>query len=239
MHTLPNLPAAVAREVFATLCGSLPPPVIDTPETRADRDDTAMAAVAALHPADALEAKLAADIVAAEAGVMDCHRLAAQHRSDLAAATLRCRAQATATMRQMRSLLRDYQRMQADREKAEAAMHPAAMERAGYWFQEISVPARDQTPAAAKSAAAQSAEAQSDGEPEPTQAGIDAEAELYARSTPIVPRASAKRAACRSASTSARPSQRSSRHSSAAPVSLGAQPRKSPDVTGTFSCQAT
>jgi hypothetical protein len=139
MHTLPNLPAAVAREVFATLCGSLPPPVIDTPETRADRDDTAMAAVAALHPTDAFEAKLAADIVAADASVMDCHRLAAQHGSDLAA-TLRCRAQATATMRQMRSLLRDYQRMQAEREKAEAAMHPAAMERAGWWFRDASVP---------------------------------------------------------------------------------------------------
>jgi hypothetical protein len=148
-------------------------------------------------------------------------------------------AQAASMARQSDAALRNLLRIQATREKQEAAMHPAAMERAGYWFQEISVPARDQTPAAAKSAEAQSAEAQSDGEPEPTQAGIDAEAELYARSTPIVPRASAKRAACRSASTSARPSQRSSRHSSAAPVSLGAQPRKSPDVTGTFSCQAT
>jgi hypothetical protein len=85
-----------------------------------------MAAVAALHPADAFEAKLAADIVAADASVMDCLRLAAQCRSDLAA-TLCCRAQATATMRQMRSLLRDYRVMQAEREKAEAAMHPAAM----------------------------------------------------------------------------------------------------------------
>jgi hypothetical protein len=148
-------------------------------------------------------------------------------------------AQAASMARQSDAALRNLLRIQATREKQEAAMHPAAMERAGYWFQEISVPARDQTPAAAKSAAAQSAEAQSDGEPEPTQAGIDAEAELNARSTPIVPRASAKRAACRSASTSARPSQRSSRHFSAAPVSLGAQPRKSPDVTGTFSCQAT
>jgi hypothetical protein len=149
MHTLPNLPAAVAREVFATLCGSLPPPVIDTQEACADRDDTAMAAVAALHPTDAFEAKLAADIVAADASVMDCHRLAAQHGSDLAA-TLRCRAQATATMRQMRSLLRDYQRMQAEREKAEAAMHPAAMERAGWWFRDASVPAPAPEPHAAE-----------------------------------------------------------------------------------------
>jgi hypothetical protein len=77
--------------------------------------------------------------------------------------------------RQLDATLRNLLRIQATREKQEAAMHPAAMERAGYWFQEISVPARDPPPADA-----QSAEAQSDAEPEPTQAGIDAEAELYA-----------------------------------------------------------
>jgi hypothetical protein len=89
-------------------------------------------------------------------------------------------AQAASMARQSDAALRNLLRIQATREKQEAAMHPAAMERAGYWFQEISVPARDQPPAAAKSAGARSAQAQSDGEPEPTQAGIDAEAELYA-----------------------------------------------------------
>ncbi|MGC1408266.1 MAG: hypothetical protein WA864_04880 [Acetobacteraceae bacterium] len=139
MHTLPNLPATVSREIFATLCASLPAPAADTPEARAARDETAMAAVAALHPADAFEAKLAAEIVTADAYVMDSLRLAGQYRDDLAA-TLRCRAQATSMMRQMRSGLRELQRMQAQREKAEAAMHPAAMERAGYWFRDASVP---------------------------------------------------------------------------------------------------
>ena len=65
MHTLPDLPDSVAREVFATLCRTLPAPATDTPEARAVRDEVAMDAVAALHPTDALEAKLAADA---------CHR---------------------------------------------------------------------------------------------------------------------------------------------------------------------
>jgi hypothetical protein len=69
---------------------------------------------------------LAAEIVAADASVMDCLRLAAQSGSDLMA-TLRCRAQATSVMRQMRSALRDLQRMQAEREKTEATVPaPAA-----------------------------------------------------------------------------------------------------------------
>jgi hypothetical protein len=140
MHTLPDLPDAIAREVFATLCGALPAPAVDTPEARAARDDAAMAAVAALHPADAWEAKLAADLVAAEAYLMDYRRLANEYRNDLTA-TLRCRAQATSLMREMRNLLRDYRRTQAERDKALAELHPAAMERAGWWFRDASIPA--------------------------------------------------------------------------------------------------
>ncbi len=90
MHTLPNPSASVSHEIFATLCAALPAPASDTPENRVARDETAMAAVAALHPIDAFEAKLAAEIVVADAYVM------------------------------------------------EAAMHPAAVERAGYWFCDVS-----------------------------------------------------------------------------------------------------
>ena len=61
----PALPATVSRVVFAELCARLPPPPVDTPEARAERDAVAMDAAAALHPADAFEAKLAAQA---------CHR---------------------------------------------------------------------------------------------------------------------------------------------------------------------
>ncbi len=73
----PDLPAALVREVFADLCASLPLPLDDTPEARASRDDVAIAAVAALHPADAFDAKLASRIVAMDAHAADCLHSAA------------------------------------------------------------------------------------------------------------------------------------------------------------------
>jgi hypothetical protein len=130
MYTLPNLPDSTAREVYARLRNTLQMLPTDTPEAR---DADAMRAVAALHPTDAMEARVAADIVGLEAYGNDCLRLAGVHCTDLAA-TMQCRAQATSMFRQMRCLLRDYQRTQAERDKALLAMHPAAMERAGYWF---------------------------------------------------------------------------------------------------------
>ena len=104
--------------------------------------------------------------------------------------------------RQSDSALRTLLRMQATSDRQLAAMHPAAMERAGYWFREVSVPepAASQAQAdAPQPAAPRSAEAQS-GEPwpVPAQAEIDAEAERYA-------------VICRSAWTSAHPNRRSSR----------------------------
>lgn len=124
MHSLPHLPVAIAREVLATLYASLPPSAGDTPEAQAERDSVAMAAVAALRPGDAMEAKLAAEVVAADAYAMDCRRLAAQYRNDLAI-TLRCRAQANSATREMRSLLRELRRMQAERQAAGPDIHPA------------------------------------------------------------------------------------------------------------------
>src|SRR4249920_1057148 len=100
MHTIPP---SVAREAYARLCALLPPPAIDTPECRAARDDDAMDAVAALRPANALEARLAVEIIAADAYAMDCLRLAGQTANDLSV-TLRCRAQALAMMRQVKTM---------------------------------------------------------------------------------------------------------------------------------------
>jgi len=47
-------------------------------------------------------------------------------------------------MRQAQSALRSLRADQAKREKAEAALHPPTMERAGYWFRDVSVPAPDE-----------------------------------------------------------------------------------------------
>jgi hypothetical protein len=101
MQTLPDFPASVAR------------------------DESAMAAVAALHPVDAFEARLAAEIVAADAQAMDSFRLASQYCNEVAA-TLRCRAQGAAMMRQMQSALRTLINMQSVRRRAAAEMQPAA-----------------------------------------------------------------------------------------------------------------
>jgi hypothetical protein len=138
-HTIPNLPPAVTFDVLHTLRTSLPPPAAGTEGSLEARIETAMAVVVAYHPADISEALLAAQIVAADAQAMDCLRSAVAPDAD-AETTRRCRGQAAAMMRLMQSGLRILQRTQAAREKAEAEMHPAAMERAGYWFHEVSVP---------------------------------------------------------------------------------------------------
>jgi hypothetical protein len=116
MHTLPP---TIAREAYARVCSSLPPPVPDTPETRAARNESAMMAVADLRPATAYEARLAVEIVAADAHAMDSLRLAARHCDDIDA-TLRCRAQATAMMRQVRSTRLMLEREQMARPKVAA-----------------------------------------------------------------------------------------------------------------------
>ena len=88
----------------------------------------------------------------------------------------RCRAQATSMARQADATLRTLLRIQAARDKQLAGLQPAAMERAGYWFREITVPA----PAPAPSPDQARASPPWPAEPEPTEAGIDAEADRYA-----------------------------------------------------------
>src|SRR5271165_164780 len=144
----PGATGANARYVRGLLDGYHLPLVADTPEARAAHDQHLMDAVAALHPEDDFEARLAVRIVA-----MGVHADDALRSAGLAAAAAdpmevrRCRAQAVSMARQADSSLRTLRRMQADRDKALAAMHPAAMERAGYWFHEISVPAPAPAPA--------------------------------------------------------------------------------------------
>jgi hypothetical protein len=59
----------------------------------------------------------------------------------------RCRAQAASMARQSDAALRTLLRLQATREKQLAETHPAAMERAGYWFRDVSAPAPEPEPA--------------------------------------------------------------------------------------------
>ncbi|HET7880406.1 MAG TPA: hypothetical protein VFL55_05930 [Acetobacteraceae bacterium] len=143
MHTtpaLPDLPPAILREAYAQLLATLPPAFPDTPEARATRDQQAMEAWAALDPGNAFEADLAVQIVGAGAHARECFRLAAAAGDDHAEGR-RCRAQAGLMMRQAQSGTRLLERRQAAREKALKALEPRAMERAGYWFKDVSVPA--------------------------------------------------------------------------------------------------
>jgi hypothetical protein len=164
-----NPSGANYREIFADLRSQLPPLPDEAPEARTRREQRAMDAVADLTPYDAFEARLAIRVVATDAHAADALRAAA-----LAAGepdTLRqCRAQAASMSRQSDAALRSLLRIQARRDKQEAEMHPAAMEKAGYWFKSVAVPP---APAAAETPPDQA-------EPLRTEAGSDAEAKLYA-----------------------------------------------------------
>jgi hypothetical protein len=128
--------------------------------------------VVALHPTDAFEARLAARIVAMDAHAADSLRLAGLYPND-PWELHRCRRQAASMARQSDAALRSLLRLQATHEKQEATKHPAAMERAGYWFKDVSVP--PPAPAAPPPPAT---------EPEPAPAGSDAEADFYAKIYP-------------------------------------------------------
>jgi hypothetical protein len=151
MSSIPNIPDTIAREIYAELCRSLPPPPDETPERRAIREQHAMISVAHLLPANAAEADIAAQIVAAQFHARDALQAASRHipGPDPGARIdpdelRRCRAQAASMMRQADSGIRTLLRMQAAREKAEDAARPAAMERAGYWFRSVTAPEPDQ-----------------------------------------------------------------------------------------------
>ena len=135
----PRPPGSNYREIFALVCSMLPPSPDDTPDTRAAHERGAMDAVATLNPYDAFEARLAARIVGMDAHAADSLRSAGLAAAD-PAEMHRCRAQAASMARQSDAALRSLLRMQATGEKQLAALHPAAMEHAGYWFREITVP---------------------------------------------------------------------------------------------------
>ncbi len=106
-------------QLIHTLCGSLPPPVTNSPEDRTRRDNAAIAQVACLLPANADEADLAVQYVAASAQALDCLRLARENPSDVPR-VLKCTAQSASMMRQARGARSLLMRVQAVRQKREA-----------------------------------------------------------------------------------------------------------------------
>ena len=162
------------REYFAELCRELPPVPDEDPEARAARQNSAMDAVVALHPENAFEARLAVRIVSTDAHAADALRSAALAAGD-PEKVRQCRAQAASMARQSDAALRALLRIQATREKQEAAMHPAAMGRAGYWFKEVSAPGPDHDPGPARTRSGAHPRSRNRTRPD-----IDAEARLYA-----------------------------------------------------------
>jgi hypothetical protein len=115
-----RLPRDAYWLLIHTLRTSLPPPpVTDTPDDVARRDNAAIAQVASLLPANAGEAVLGAQFVAAHAQAMDSLRQARDPGMD-AGLVLKCSAQAASMMRQAQSALRLLQCLQAVRQKIEA-----------------------------------------------------------------------------------------------------------------------
>jgi hypothetical protein len=124
-----QLPADTYHQLIRTLRQTLPPPLGDSTDDLARRDHAAIARIAALTPANAAEADLAALYVAASEQWKDCLRLAQQ--PDISACwAMKCRAQANSMMRQAQSGLRLLLRMQVARQKTEA--DSAARERAAW-----------------------------------------------------------------------------------------------------------
>jgi hypothetical protein len=124
-----DLPRDAYYTAIHTLRGSLPPPVTDAPDDVIRRDNAAIAQVASLLPANAAEAELAAQYVAACAQAMECLREARDPAAPLGF-VVQCRTHAASMMRQSQGALRLLLRLQAVRQQREA--DAAATERAAW-----------------------------------------------------------------------------------------------------------
>jgi hypothetical protein len=113
-----------------TLRGTLLPPVIDTPEEVARRDNAAIAQVATMLPANADEAFLAAQCVGARLYGMDCIRLARGFAETDQMWARKCAAMGNSSLRESRQARSLLARLQAAREKREA--DGAATDRAAW-----------------------------------------------------------------------------------------------------------
>src|SRR5690242_7476701 len=94
-----QLPRDAYWQAIHTLHSFLPPPLSESPEDLARRDNAAIARVAAMLPVNAEEADLAARAVAHGDYGMDCLRLAGAFRSADPEKFLKCLAQAASMER--------------------------------------------------------------------------------------------------------------------------------------------
>jgi hypothetical protein len=124
-----QLPAGAYYYLMQSLRRMLPLLRNDTPEDRVRRNQSAMARVAALCPANIAEAEVASLHVAHAEHAKAC-LFDAQHPELSLRDVLRCRAQAASMSRQSDSSLRMLLRMQAARQKIEA--NPEARDRAAW-----------------------------------------------------------------------------------------------------------
>ena len=177
-----QLPRSTYWQLLHMLRGMLPDPEDDTPEALAYRDHAAIAQVAAMLPANADEAFLAAQCVGARLYGMDCIRDARRLAKTDPMWQRKCAAQGFSAFRESRQARSLLARLQAAREKREK--DPAATDRAA-WSEHCSIglmmDALGEAPAVAMPAPVAepppAAEPAADAEPK---RDLAAEAEMYA-----------------------------------------------------------
>jgi len=121
-----NLSPEVYDHIARTLTGLLPPPLDDSPEALLDRDRAAIAKLAALLPANANEADLAAQCIVSQAQAEDILRLLRENAGDAALVT-RLNGQYGSMLRTSLAAHEQLMRVQAVRRKRES-MEGAAIQ---------------------------------------------------------------------------------------------------------------
>jgi hypothetical protein len=177
----PNLTYQLPRDIYYQLVhelrAALPPPLTDSADDLARRDNAAIGAVACLLPANAEEAYLAGQFVAANAQAMECLRLARVHAADVTR-VLKLTAQSASMMRQSRGARSLLLRVQAARQKREADY--AATEKAA-WIEHCAIGLMAQALGHAPPAPVAEPPPLPEPEPEPTDTfALLTEAEQYA-----------------------------------------------------------
>jgi len=156
MSPFPKVPDRLGDYVLFELYKGLPPPHDDRPETLATRDLVATVAVANLGPMTTLEAKLAAQAVAAQTQSMDALISAAQNPDNLTM-VMQCRAQAASMLRAAVRAMRQLRELREERETVRARRR--AHEEADARHAAAKAHAQDQAQAQAQARAQAQAEA--------------------------------------------------------------------------------